>query len=177
MSRPSQGADRSAASHAWTAILGLGSNVGDKAANIEAALRVLTRDGAIRLVARSKNYRTEPWGLLDQDWFVNAAASVATDLPPSELLARCFAVEAELGRVRKERWGPRIIDIDILVYSGVSIDTPQLVLPHPRITERDFVLVPLVELAPDLKIKDKTVRAWLDHIDHTKVLVFNEGRT
>ena len=155
---------------AWDAILGLGSNVGQKASNIEAAIEALCRDGDIRLVKRSRNYRTEPWGVLDQDWFVNAAVAVATQLPPAGLLRRCLHVEEVLGRVRTQRWGPRKIDIDILIYRDMVIETPELSLPHPRLQERSFVLVPLAELVPDLEIRGRAIKDWLAEIDHAGVV-------
>jgi 2-amino-4-hydroxy-6-hydroxymethyldihydropteridine diphosphokinase len=160
----------------WDAILGLGSNVGQKAANINAAIEALCRDGDIRLVERSKIYRSAPWGVLDQDWFVNAAVSVTTGLSPAELLRRCLQTEAALGRVRTERWGPRKIDIDILVYRDERIDTPELTVPHPHLHERGFVLVPLAELAPDFKIHGRAVKDWLASIDHSDVVLATEER-
>jgi 2-amino-4-hydroxy-6-hydroxymethyldihydropteridine diphosphokinase len=153
-----------------TAILGLGSNIGDKRANIARALSIVTRDDAVRLVARSRDYRSAPWGVSGQDWFVNACAAVDTSLAPEQLLARCLAAEAELGRVRVERWGPRVVDCDVLVYDDVISNDPRLTLPHPRITERGFVLVPLADIAPDLRLGGRSVRAWLDVVPHADVV-------
>jgi 2-amino-4-hydroxy-6-hydroxymethyldihydropteridine diphosphokinase len=154
----------------YDAVLGLGSNVGDKPANIARALALLTERGDIRLVATSRLYRTAPWGVLDQDWFVNACASIATDLAPHELLARCLAVEAEMKRLRERRWGPRIIDIDVLVYRDVRLDQPELVLPHPRIAERAFVLVPLAEIAPEIVVAGHPLAHWLSRVDASDVV-------
>jgi 2-amino-4-hydroxy-6-hydroxymethyldihydropteridine diphosphokinase len=146
-------------------ILGLGSNVGDKVANIEAAIAHLTRSGQMRLVRRSRIYRTAPWGKTDQDWFANAVIAVATSLSPHEVLALCQKVETDLGRVRLERWGPRTIDVDVLVYRDLEIDDPDLIVPHPRIAERAFVLVPLAEIAPDLEIGGRPVTALLRGVE------------
>lgn len=139
-----------------TAALSLGSNLGDKSGQIAEALRRLDAGGA-RIVGRSSDYRTEPWGNTDQDWFVNAAALVETDLAPEALLGLCLAVERSLGRVREEKWGPRTIDIDILSYGDRVVEGPSLTLPHPFVLERAFVLAPLAEIAPDLVIRDRRV--------------------
>jgi 2-amino-4-hydroxy-6-hydroxymethyldihydropteridine diphosphokinase len=152
-------------------IVALGSNLGDKAANIDRAIELLTEMGDVRLLARSRNYATEPWGKTDQDWFVNAAIAVATSLSPRLLLARCKDIERRMGRVEVERWGPRIIDLDLLVYRGVTIDEPDLVLPHPHIGARSFVLAPLMDLDPDLPICGKSVREMYEAIDHSSVRV------
>lgn len=149
----------------FTAIVALGSNIGDKTGNISRALELLSEDGDVRLIKRSRNYRTPPWGKTDQDWFVNACVSLATELTPHELLRRCLDVEARMGRQRSEKWGPRIIDLDVLVYDGVEMSDKDLVLPHPHITHRAFVLVPLAEVAPDLEIGGRRVRDWLRAID------------
>ncbi len=155
---------------AFDAILGLGSNLGDKRANIARAIEHLTADGALRLVARSRDYRSAPWGKTDQDWFVNACISIATNLTPHDVLERCFEAERELRRVRQERWGPRTLDCDLLVYRDVVLNTPELTLPHPRITERAFVLVPMLDVAPNLKINDRSLSAWLNRLDESDVV-------
>lgn len=154
----------------FDALIGLGSNIGDKAANIGRAIGLLTEPGDIRLVRASRLYRTAPWGVLDQDWFVNACISIATDLAPHALLARCLAVEQEMKRVRAERWGPRVIDVDVLVYRDVTLSDPDLTLPHPRIAERAFVLVPLAEIAPGLQIGGHDPAHWLARLDAGNVV-------
>jgi len=164
------GSDKSAS--AFDALIGLGSNVGDKASNIEAAIALLTEKDDIRLVRASRLYRSAPWGKLDQDWFVNACISVATALGPHDLLHRCLSVENEMKRVRMERWGPRIIDVDVLDYRGVTLADTDLVLPHPRITERAFVLVPLEEIAPGLEIAGHPLDHWLARLDTSDVVPF-----
>jgi len=159
----------------FDAIIALGSNIGDKAGHIAAAIEALCADGRVRVVQRSANYRTAPWGVTDQDWFVNAAVSVATDLPVYELLARCQRVERELGRERTIKWGPRVIDLDILVYRDRVSDDPDLVLPHPHITVRAFVLRPLMDVAPGLVIKGEPVAAWLERVPHDDVVALESG--
>jgi 2-amino-4-hydroxy-6-hydroxymethyldihydropteridine diphosphokinase len=159
----------------YDALIGLGSNIGDKRANIARAIALLTEKGDIRVVAASRLYRTAPWGVHDQDWFVNACISVATRLSPRDLLARCLAVEQAMGRVRTERWGPRVIDVDVLAYRDAAIDEPGLTLPHPRLTERAFVLVPLQEIAPDLEIAGHGLAHWLARLDTSEVIPFEEG--
>lgn len=133
--------------------IGLGSNVGDKQGNLRVALKVLTSDrgAAVTLRAVSSLYRTEPVGFLDQDWFLNAAAQIETQLNPRELLNRLIAIERELGRVRTMRNGPRTIDLDILLWEDLIINEDDLVIPHPRLQDRFFVLEPLVEIAPDVR--------------------------
>lgn len=152
------------------AIIALGSNIGDKTGYLRLAIARLEDHNAIRVTACSNFYRTEPWGEEDQDWFVNACVEVTTTLAPYELLRECQAIENDLGRVRQRRWGPRVIDVDILVYADVEQTDPALTLPHPRITERAFVLVPLNDLDPDLVIKNRQVSRWLADIDTGGVL-------
>ncbi len=147
------------------AYLSLGSNLGDGAAILDDAVRRLEATPAIRVLARSSLYRTPPWGKLDQPPFLNAALRVATDLAPHALLARCLAVETELGRVRAERWGPRLIDIDILTMDDQVVADERLTLPHPHLLARAFVLVPLLEIAPDLRVGGQSVRDALARLD------------
>jgi 2-amino-4-hydroxy-6-hydroxymethyldihydropteridine diphosphokinase len=150
---------------AYDALIGIGSNVGDKAGNIARAVDLLCADGAVRLVAMSRLYRSAPWGIQEQDWFVNGAAAVATDVTPHDLLQRCLAVEDAMGRVRSVKWGPRLVDVDVLTYRGVTIDTPDLKVPHPFIEQRSFVLVPLLDIAVDEIVRGRTVRELATAID------------
>lgn len=136
----------------FDATIGIGSNIGDKAGNIDRAIALLTGDGGVRLVSTSRKYRSAPWGVTDQDWFVNACISVATDLSAHELLKRCQSVENEMGRVRQLKWGPRVIDVDVLTYRDEEIRDPDLIVPHPLIGQRSFVLLPLQDVAPDTRI-------------------------
>lgn len=129
--------------------LGMGSNLGDREENIAAALRLLLENGDIRIEAVSSLYETEPVGLKEQPAFLNCVIQIAAELTPHDLLTRCLKIESCLGRIRTERWGPRLIDIDILFFKGLHIVTDTLQLPHPRLMERNFVLVPLVEIAGD----------------------------
>jgi len=128
--------------------LGLGSNLGDRAANLHEAIRRLSDRVTIQQV--SSLYETEPWGLADQPKFLNAACGGETSLSPHELLEFTQSIERDMGRVPTTRWGPRLIDIDILLYGDTLLDTPDLTIPHPRLTERAFVLVPLAEIAAEV---------------------------
>ena len=148
--------------------LSLGSNLGDKRGNIAKALSALDKGGA-RIMARSADYCTEPWGPIAQDWFVNACALAETALVPNDLLALCLRVERELGRIREVKWGPRVIDIDILTYDDVEVSTPSLTLPHPFAAERAFVLLPLAEIAPDLILGSRRVADLLGGLNRGDV--------
>ncbi|MEK1889735.1 MAG: 2-amino-4-hydroxy-6-hydroxymethyldihydropteridine diphosphokinase [Phyllobacterium sp.] len=152
---------------AW---LGLGGNIGDPVAAMGNALRALDNSDDTRVVAVSPVYRTPPWGKIDQAWFHNACAEVETSLRPEALLATCLDIERRMKRERIERWGPRIIDIDVLAYAGFEqFESPSLVLPHPRMTDRAFVLVPLADIAPNLVINGKPVSLWRDLCDKSGV--------
>jgi 2-amino-4-hydroxy-6-hydroxymethyldihydropteridine diphosphokinase len=129
------------------AYVGLGANLGDREATIRAALEALPG-----LVGVSKLRETDPVGVVDQPPFLNAAAALETELTPRELLDTLLAVERELGRERRERWGPRTIDLDLLLYGDETIDEPGLTVPHPRLHERRFALEPLLDLDPELAI-------------------------
>jgi 2-amino-4-hydroxy-6-hydroxymethyldihydropteridine diphosphokinase len=133
------------------ALIALGGNLGDVRTTFERAIAKLCDGDAVRLLARSSDYRTPPWGVTDQPPFINAVIAVATILPPRALLTRALKVERMLGRDRRRerRWGPRTIDIDLLAYDDLALAEPDLELPHPRLFERAFVLVPLAEIAPD----------------------------
>ena len=153
------------------AALGLGGNVGDVAsAFVEALARLAARPG-VNLTALSSVYRTPPWGKLDQPDFLNMAALIETTLPPRALLDLCLEVERGLGRVRRERWGPRLIDIDILAYGDVTVDEPDLKVPHPRLTGRAFALAPLAEIAPHLQLGGRPVVDLLTGVDGAGVAI------
>jgi 2-amino-4-hydroxy-6-hydroxymethyldihydropteridine diphosphokinase len=136
------------------AFVGIGSNLGGPERQIEAALEQLAAEEGVELVAVSKLRETEPVGYRNQPNFVNGAAELETTLTPRELLGRLLAIESRLGRVRRDgpRFGPRTIDLDLLVYGDVTIDEPGLTVPHPRLAERRFALEPLAELDPVLEI-------------------------
>jgi 2-amino-4-hydroxy-6-hydroxymethyldihydropteridine diphosphokinase len=146
------------------ACLGLGGNLGDPVSAMGAALRALDATPGNSVVAVSSVYRTPPWGKTDQPDFLNAAAAVDTELAPRELLDLCLSIERAQHRVRIERWGPRTVDIDVLVYGETEVHEPGLSIPHPRMLERAFVLVPLAEIAPDLVLMGRPV------IDHRNAL-------
>lgn len=132
-----------------TAYIGLGSNMGDRKSNLDDALRLLDEADGVRVVKASSYLETEPVGYVEQGLFLNAAAEVETELPPEGLLAVCHEIENRLGRIRTVRWGPRTIDLDILLYGDMVIDSESLKVPHPLMHEREFVLGPLNEIAPD----------------------------
>lgn len=132
-----------------TAWLSLGANLGDPEMQVAEALRRLDAHPAIRISAQSRLLRTKPWGKVDQPDFANAAAEVETELSPVDLLHACLDIERDMGRERHEVWGPRLIDIDIVAYERLEIDSAKLTLPHRFAHERDFVLVPLREIAPE----------------------------
>jgi 2-amino-4-hydroxy-6-hydroxymethyldihydropteridine diphosphokinase len=130
--------------------LGLGSNLGDRRDNLLAALRLLDGMEDVSVLEVSAVYETEPWGVPDQPDFLNLVTLVSTSRSPRGILAACKEVEGKLGRVRTERWGPRVIDVDILLYDDLRIEEEDLIIPHPRMLERDFVMVPLMELRPEV---------------------------
>lgn len=151
--------------------LGIGSNLGDRQANIEQALERLA--GQVDILLVSAFYETEPVGYTDQPWFLNVVLSGETQLAPRELLAFTQGVEQALKRVKTIRWGPRSIDVDILLYEGITMDTPELTIPHPRMTQRNFVLVPLAEIAPDLTLGGRPIGELLAALDGEEIRKWN----
>jgi 2-amino-4-hydroxy-6-hydroxymethyldihydropteridine diphosphokinase len=153
------------------ALIALGGNVGDVRDTLRLALKMLGADGDIRLIARSPSYITPPWGIENQPAFVNCCAAIETTLPPHGLLARAHAVEKAFGRDRskEQRWGPRRLDIDLIAYGDVVLNDPDLILPHPRLFERAFVLVPLADIASDRVFGGVRVRVALAKIDATGI--------
>ena len=147
------------------AYLGLGSNVGDRRANLQQAVDLLDVEPGIRVTHTSDVWETDPVGGPSQPDFLNAVVGVRTQLTPWALLAACARVEHALGRVRDVRWGPRTIDVDILLMQNTVMSDPKLTVPHPRITERAFVLLPLLQLAPTAKLPDGTPLAtFVEHV-------------
>ena len=134
------------------ATLSLGGNEGDVMKAFRLALDSLAATPGVEVIARSRVWRTPPWGKTDQPDFLNMAAALRTRLSARALLERCQDIEREGGRQRHERWGPRTLDIDIITFGDAAIDEPDLVVPHPRAAERAFVLAPLAEIAPDARI-------------------------
>ncbi|MFC5420880.1 2-amino-4-hydroxy-6-hydroxymethyldihydropteridine diphosphokinase [Bosea eneae] len=159
------------------ATLGFGGNLGDPVAAFAAALSRLRAHAAVEVKAVSSVWRTAPWGKLDQPEFRNMAALIETTLPAEDLLALCLAIERESGRERRERWGPRTLDIDILTYGDVTIDRPGLQVPHPRIAERGFVLAPLAEIAPAIMIGERSVAELFAAIASDDISRDAEGTT
>lgn len=154
------------------ALLALGGNVGDARTTLARAVTALCDGTDIRLTARSADYLTPPWGVEDQPAFINLCIAVDTALSPQDLLARAQAVERAFGRdrSRERRWGPRALDIDLLAYDDVVLSTAELMLPHPRLLERAFVLVPLAEIAPNRVIAGTAVIDALRRIDASDIV-------
>ena len=154
-----------------TAYIALGANLGDAAATLREALAHVAALPDTRLVASSAFYRTAPVGLLDQPEFINAAARLETCLAPETLLEHLFAIENEFGRVRLATNGPRTLDLDLLQYDALVLDTPRLTLPHPRMHLRAFVLQPLADIAPDLLIPGRgSLAAWLPAVSNQGIV-------
>jgi 2-amino-4-hydroxy-6-hydroxymethyldihydropteridine diphosphokinase len=144
-----------------TVYLLLGSNLGNRKEILEKVIELLVQKVGV-IMAQSKDYVTAPWGVTDQPDFLNLALEIHTKLKPLEVLEQTQSIENQLGRVRKEKWGARLIDIDILFYGNEIIDEPHLKVPHPLLQERDFALTPLAEIAPDFvhPVFEKTIE-WL----------------
>jgi 2-amino-4-hydroxy-6-hydroxymethyldihydropteridine diphosphokinase len=148
-----------------TAIVGLGGNIGDSRNLMRSAIALLAAHPGIVVRAISALYRTAPWGKTDQPAFLNAAARLETTLSCRELLESILRIERELGRERGERWGPRTLDLDILLFGDAEVDEPGLHVPHPRLAERAFALQPLVDVAPDAAFAGRRAADWLADAD------------
>ena len=151
--------------------LGLGSNLGNRKSNLEESIRQIGEFAAIKKT--SSTYETEPWGLKDQPKFLNQVIFVESTLGPNELLLHLKKIEQQMGRKKSVRFGPRLIDVDILFYDDYMMNTPELTIPHPHLTERAFVLVPLAEIAPKLAhpLYHKTIEVLLQDVDQSSVLL------
>jgi 2-amino-4-hydroxy-6-hydroxymethyldihydropteridine diphosphokinase len=155
-----------------TVYLALGSNLGDRKANLQTAIESLS--SVARLLDASPIYETPPWGYLNQPDFLNQVIQVETDLSPSDLLVYLKELETRLGRTATVRYGPRMIDVDILFYDDLILDEPGLTIPHPRMQGRAFVLVPLADLAPDMlhPLEGKTIAALLQQVDRSEIVPY-----
>jgi 2-amino-4-hydroxy-6-hydroxymethyldihydropteridine diphosphokinase len=148
------------------AFVGIGSNLGDREGQLRSARKLLAAENGVEVVAVSRLRDTEPVGPVEQPRFLNGAVQLITELTPRELLDRLLAIEQRLGRVRTERFGPRTVDLDLLVYGDEVVDEPGLTVPHPRLHERRFALEPLAELKPELVIPGRgPVSALLSEIE------------
>lgn len=148
------------------AYIGIGSNLGNREENCSRAIQLLS-DRGITIRKKSSMHETEPWGVKDQPRFINMAIEVETEFDPPKLLEILKTIEREIGRRESYKWGPRIIDLDILLYNDFVINTPKLHIPHPHMHEREFVLRPLSEIAPDKvhPVLKKTVRELLSDLE------------
>ncbi len=153
------------------AFISLGGNLGDVRSAFDRAIAALCDGELVKLRARSADYRTPPWGVIEQPPFINAVIAVDTTLDPHDLLERAKECERALGRhrERERRWGPRVIDIDLLVYDDLVLVDGDLILPHPHLVERAFVLVPMAEIAPDRIIDGVTVLDALSRVEATGI--------
>ena len=150
----------------YKAFIGIGSNIGVPAENCQKAIRLLKATAEIKVVAQSCLYESEPVGKTDQNWFVNAVVAIRTSLTAEALLNTVLSIEKDLGRERREKWGPRIIDLDLLAYENYVTSSMSLILPHPEMTKRRFVLLPLSEFAGDYMhpVENKSIHDLLSKL-------------
>jgi len=156
------------------AYIGLGGNVGDVLASMKSAIQSLNADNQITVKSISDVYKTPPWGIEDQDWFLNVCIGLETTLTAQDLLKACLEAELALKRVRDIRWGPRTIDLDVLVFGEEQINEENLQVPHPRMHERAFVIKPMADIAPDLYLREKKISDWLADLDASEIQKVDE---
>ena len=170
------GKETQMSSRASTVYLSLGANLGDRAAMLGRAVDALAALQPVRILRTSAVYESEPWGLIEQPKFLNIMAEIETALTPLELLYAVKSVEQQLGREPAPRWGPRCVDIDLILWADVILRTPELTLPHERFRERAFVLTPLAELAPDAVDPEtgSTMAALAGRLDETGLVRYAE---
>lgn len=161
-------------SRAEEVLIGLGGNIGEPLEAMRTALKALDADPDCRVERVSSVWKTPPWGVTDQPDFLNACAAVSTTLEPRTFLDLCLSIEKDLKRIRDQRWGPRSIDIDVLFFGDRMISEEGLAIPHPRIADRAFVLVPLAEIAPDAKIAGTSVVLLAAKADASGMIRLNE---
>lgn len=152
-------------SRAEEVLIGLGGNIGDPLEAMRSALRALDENPNCKVLRVSSVWKTPPWGVTDQPDFLNASAAISTTLEPRAFLELCLSIEKNLKRIRDQRWGPRSIDMDVLFFGDRIISEEGLTVPHPRIADRAFVLVPLAEIAPDAKIAGTNIAQLADKAD------------
>lgn len=151
------------------AYLGLGTNMGDREGYLRQACEILQNHTQINILKISKVYETKAWGYTEQDDFFNICVEIETELSPGELLKVCHLIEEELNRVRVIRWGPRTIDVDILFFNNIISEDESLTLPHPRIKERAFVLIPLMDLNKELIINNKPIYYYFSKLSKKEI--------
>lgn len=153
-----------------TVYLGIGTNIGNRLENLSSSVESLTHLPNTTVQAVSAVYETEPWGYKEQDNFYNICVKVESELSPNAMLGACLGIEAAFGRLRPFKNSPRIIDIDVLLYNNITMESYELTIPHPRISERAFVLVPLKDVLPTLKIDNINFNYFYDECDKTTVI-------
>ena len=155
-----------------TAYIGIGSNLGIPGKNCTKAIEIISSAKDIKIISKSSFYQTEPIGGVQQGWFVNSAIEIETDLSPENLLSVLLNLELAMGRIRKEKWGPRLIDLDLLLYGNLVLKNKGLTLPHPEIKNRKFVLIPMCEIAENLihPTLKKTIKTLLQESSNVTVV-------
>ena len=155
--------------------LGLGSNLGNKTDNLKKAINLIKNFPKTKIVNISKVYETKAWGYTKQDNFLNLCLEIKSNLSPKELLRKCQSIENKLKRERDIKWGPRTIDIDILIYQDFNLDSKELTLPHPRIKERAFVIWPLLDLNDKLEIKGESIKKLANKLGDNEIIRITES--